>query len=73
MKITGENSFGIATNYFTIGAAENAYELEFSVDNEKWTGVGKETPANEVHIVSGCPKNLFWHLKGNTGEVLIQY
>lgn len=73
MKITAEQKFGVPTNYFSIGAAESEYELNFSVDGEKWTSIGKTTPANEVHLISECPKNLFWKLVGNTGDVLVQW
>lgn len=73
MKITGEQSFGIATHYFSIGACESNYTLQFSVDNETWTDCDGETPAGENHIISGCPKNLYWRLKDNTGDALIQW
>ena len=73
MLVKQEQKFGVPTNYFTIGASESGYTLEFSVDGEKWTAIEKSTPANDVHIVSGCPKNLYWKCVGNTGDVLVQW
>lgn len=74
MRINKDEKFGVPTNYFGIGATTGGYTLEFSADGENWTSIEKDTPANEVHIVSGCPKNMFWRLRGNTEDnVLIKW
>lgn len=74
MKIKLEESFGVPTTAFAIGATTGGYTLQFSVDNENWTNANTATSANETHIINGCPKNLYWRLKDNTDEnVLVQW
>ena len=73
MKILNEQKFGVPTESFAVGATSAGYTLEYSADGVNWTSLDKSTPANEVHLISGCPKNVFWRLKNNVGEALIQW
>lgn len=73
MKIVDEKPFGIPTNYFTLGYSSTGYILEYSVDGVNWTSIEEATPANETHIISQCPKNLYWRCLNNVGEILVQY
>lgn len=74
MKINQEQKFGVPTNYFSIGTTASGYTLEYSVDGINWTGLKTQTPPNEVHIVSDCPKNLWWRMHGNRdNDVLVQW
>lgn len=73
MKINGEKKFSVCSNYFAISAVDVDYTLQFSVDGENWTAVDGVTPAGENHIISGCPRNLYWRMKDNTGDALIQW
>lgn len=71
--ITAEESFGIPTDSFSVSPSNESYTLEYSVDGVEFTSWSAATPANEVLMVCGCPKNTIFRLKNNESEVKINY
>lgn len=73
LKISGETPFQILAHSFAVSHAEDSYTLEYSADGYDYTEWEEATPANETLFVVDIPKNTYFRLKGNSGEVVITY
>lgn len=73
MKIVGENKFYVPTQSFSIGGEHGGYTLAYSADGVHFTDFEKSVPANETLVVNGVCKNMCFKLKGNEGELYLQY
>ncbi len=73
MKISGEKTFSVPTNGFAVSPSAEGYTLQYSADGRDFTDYDEATPADEVLVVNGCPKNMSFKLKGNESDVYIQY
>lgn len=73
IKISGETPFQILAHSFAVSHAEASYTLEYSADGYDYTEWEEATPANETLFVVDIPKNAFFRLKGNSGEVTVTY
>lgn len=72
-KINGETPFQVLAHSFAVSYAESSYTLEYSADGYDYTEWEESTPANEVLFVVDIPKDAYFRLKGNTGDVVITY
>lgn len=71
--INGETPFQVLAHSFSVGFT-NGYTLQYSADGVNYTSWTAATPANEVLIVNGVAKNMWFKLDGNTtAETSINY
>lgn len=73
IKIQGEQPFQVLAHSFSCSPSEEGYTLNYSADGIDYTAYTEETPANEVLIVNGIAKNMFFKLVGNNSEVNVCY
>lgn len=71
--ISGETPFQVIAHSFSVSPSSSGYLLNYSADGIGYTAYTEATPANEVLIVNGVPKNMWFKLGGNTGNVIINY
>lgn len=72
-QITGEVPFQVLAHSFSVSPSESGYTLAYSADGISYTNHTAATPANEVLFVNGVPKNAWFRLIGNTGDITINY
>lgn len=72
-KIVGEAPFQVLAHSFSVSPSTSGYTLNYSADGIGYTAYTDATPANEVLIVNGVAKSMFFKLVGNTDTVTINY
>lgn len=72
LSIDKDKPFQTGISSFAISAAKNAYTLHYSADGYSYTAWTKETPANEVLVVNGAPKGMYFKLVGNKDILTLQ-
>ena len=73
-KIIGETPFSILNNGCSISPSSEGYTLQYSADGVSFSAWEKPTPANEVLVVTGLPLlPIYFRLKGNNSEVIVNY
>ena len=73
INVHGEAPFQVLAHSFSVSHAETSYTLEYSADGYDYTEWEESTPANETLFCVDIPKNAFFRLKGNTGDVVVTY
>lgn len=73
MLVKKDNVFSVPTNSFAIGASNEGYTLNYSVDGTNWTAYDEATPSGETAIVNFAVKGMLYKLDGNNSDVYIQY
>ena len=73
IKVQGEQPFQVMAHSFSCSPSEEGYTLNYSADGIDYTAYTEETPANEVLVVNGVAKNMFFKLVGNNSEVNVCY
>ena len=63
--INGEQPFQVLAHSFSVGYT-NGYTLQYSADGKDYTSWTAETPSNEVLVVNGVGKDMWFRLSGNT-------
>lgn len=63
--INAEQPFQVLAHSFSVGFT-NGYTLQYSADGVNYTAYTAATPANEVLIVNGVGKDMWFKLSGNT-------
>lgn len=63
--INGDEQFQVLAHSFSVGYT-NGYTLQYSADGVNFTSWTAATPANEVLVVNGVAKNMWFKLSGNT-------
>jgi hypothetical protein len=71
--ITGEKPFQVLAHSFSVSPSAQGYTLQYSADGINYTDYEEATPANETLIVNGIAKGMYFRLKGNSSEVVINY
>ena len=71
--ISGETPFQVLAHSWAASPSAEGYTLNYSADGINYTAYTEETPANEVLIVNGVAKNMWFKLAGNNSEVTITY
>lgn len=64
--INGEQPFQIPAHSFSVGYTDDGYTLEYSADGNNYTAWTAATPSDEVLVVNGVGKNMWFKLSGNT-------
>lgn len=72
-KIQGEDIFQVLAHSFCVSPSTSGYTLQYSADGIGFTSWDEPTPANEVLVVNGVAKMMYFKLLGNTGEVTVVY
>ena len=73
IKITGEQPFQILATSFAISPSAEGYTLNYSANGVEYTAWEEATPANEVLVVNGVAKLMYFKLVGNASELDINY
>lgn len=73
IKITGEQSFQVLATSFAISPSAEGYTLNYSANGVEYTAWEEATPANEVLVVNGVAKLMYFKLVGNASDVDINY
>lgn len=63
--INGEQQFQVPAHSFSVGFTAG-YTLQYSADGKDFTAWSAATPANEVLVVNGVGKDMWFKLSGNT-------
>lgn len=71
--VSNENPFSIPSTQFAISAADTPYTLSYSANGEEYTDYDKETPAGENCVVNFSVPQMYYKLKGHSGEVTVIY
>lgn len=70
--ISGEEQFQIsAAHSFSVGPSASGYSLGYSADGANFTTYTTAVPANEVLVVNGIAKGMFFKLIGNTSDDIV--
>ena len=73
IKITGEQPFQVLATSFAISPSAEGYTLNYSANGVEYTAWKEATPANEVLVVNGVAKLMYFKLVGNASDVSINY
>lgn len=73
LVINGEDAFQVDAPHFCIGAAEDAYTLNYSADGVTFTAWPAEISEGVNQPVVGAARGMYYKLVGNTGDVTITY
>lgn len=73
IKITGERPFQVLATSFAISPSSEGYTLNYSANGVEYTAWEEATPANEVLVVNGVAKLMYFKLVGNASDVDINY
>lgn len=63
--INSEEPFQVLAHSFSVGYTDG-YTLNYSADGINYTAWSADTPSNEVLVVNGVAKNMWFKLVGNT-------
>ena len=73
IKVTGEQPFQILAHSFAVSPSAEGYTLNYSANGEEYTAWEEATPANEVLVVNGVAKLMYFKLVGNQSDVEINF
>lgn len=73
IRVNNENAFQVLAHSFSVSPSTSGYVLQYSANGEEYTDWDEATPANENLVVNGVGKYMYFKLKGNTGNVDVQY
>lgn len=73
IKITGEQPFQVLATSFAVSPSAEGYTLNYSANGVEYTAWEEATPANEVLVVNGVAKLMYFKLVGNASDVDINY
>lgn len=73
LTITGEKPFQVLAHSFAVSPSDEGYVLEYSANGVNYTEWEEATPADENLIVNGIAKGMYFRLKGNESDVVINY
>lgn len=73
IKVQGEQPFQVMAHSFSVSPSSEGYTLNYSADGKEYTEYTDETPQDEVLIVNGIAKGMFFKLVGNNSEVNVCY
>ena len=71
--ISGEQPFQVLAHSFAVSPSESGYVLQYSADGTNYTDWEEETPSGETLVVNGIAKSMYFKLKNNTSDVIVQY
>lgn len=73
IKVKGEQPFQVLATSFAISPSAEGYTLNYSANGEEYTAWEEATPANEVLVVNGVAKLMYFKLVGNQSDVEINF
>ena len=73
LKIKGEQPFQILAHSFAVSPSAEGYTLNYSANGEEYTAWEEATPANDVLVVNGVAKLMYFKLVGNQSDVEINF
>lgn len=73
IKVKGEQPFQILAHSFAVTPSSEGYTLNYSANGEEYTAWEEATPANEVLVVNGVAKLMYFKLVGNQSDVEINF
>lgn len=73
IKVQSEQQFQVMAHSFSVSPSSEGYTLNYSADGGDYTAYTEPTPANEVLVVNGIAKGMFFKLVGNNSEVNVCY
>ena len=73
IKITGEQPFQVLATSFAVSPSAEGYTLNYSANGVEYTAWKEATPSNEVLVVNGVAKLMYFKLVGNASDVDINY
>ena len=73
LKIKGEQPFQILAHSFAVTPSAEGYTLNYSANGVEYTAWEEATPANEVLVVNGVAKLMYFKLVGNASDVEINF
>ena len=73
MIVNGENQFQVLAHSFAVSPSAEGYTLNYSADGITYSAWDEATPANEVLVVNGIAKEMYFKLVGNASNVNITY
>lgn len=71
-KITGEQSFQVLTNNFSISPSNEGYTLQISADGKNFSNLFT-VGAGVTRLVTGVAANSYYRLSGNESQVVINW
>ena len=72
-KVKGEETFQILAHSFAVTPSAEGYTLNYSANGVEYTAWEEATPANEVLVVNGVAKLMYFKLVGNQSDVEINF
>ena len=72
ISIVQDKPFQTGISSFVISPSETAYTLNYSADGVSYTAWQEETPGNEVLVVNGAPRGMYFKLVGNNSILTLQ-
>lgn len=69
--INKEEAKQIGAHSFSVAPTTGGFTIAYSADGISFTNYSEATPANEVLLVNGCPKNAWWKLVGNVDDNVV--
>lgn len=73
IKVKGEETFQILAHSFAVTPSAEGYTLNYSANGVEYTAWEEATPANEVLVVNGVAKLMYFKLVGNQSDVEINF
>ena len=73
IKITGEQPFQVLATSFAVSPSAEGYTSNYSANGVEYTAWEEATPANEVLVVNGVAKLMYFKLVGNASDLDINY
>lgn len=71
--VRGEAQFQVLAHSFSLSPSSEGYTLEYSASGNGWTAYPDAVPANEVLIVNGIAKGMFFRCKNNASDLDLVY
>lgn len=72
VKVMNEAGFQILTSAMSIGPSQTGYVLEVSADGKNFSPLFS-VAANTTKMATGLAPNAYYRLKGNVGEVIVNW
>ena len=69
--LSKEEAKQIGAHSFSVAPTSAGFTIAYSADGINFTNYSEATPANEVLLVNGAPKNVFWKLVGNVDDNVV--
>lgn len=71
--ISGADGFQVLAHSFSLSPSNEGYTLAYSADGINYTEHSEATPAEEVLIVNGVAKGMFFKCVGNESDLVLTY